>query len=123
MMSLGLDSKIGILKLIMMSLGVDLSKHYGSATFDDCVFQIRMNLYHNIDHKNLEAAAAGDEQILFSEAHTDISFLTLLYQDDVGGLQIRKKEGQWVNTKPLPGSFAVNIGDCLQVKQAIRMKL
>lgn len=101
----------GILKLIISSLGANVSKHYGSPMFDNCKFIIRMNFYHN--NKNLEAAAE-DHQI-FSEAHTDIGCLTILYQDDVGGLQIRTKEGEWVNTKPLPGSFAVNIGDCLQI--------
>lgn len=108
------ELSLGILKLILISLGVDVSKHYRSAPFDDCEFQIRMNFYHNNNNKNLEGEVADDQQI-FSQAHTDISCLTLLYQDDVGGLQIRKKEGQWVDTKPLPGSFAVNIGDCLQM--------
>lgn len=100
-----------ILKLIISSLGGDVSKHYRSAPFENCDFKIRMNFYHN--NKNLEATTE-DHQI-FSQAHTDIGCLTILYQDDVGGLQIRTKEGEWVNTKPLPGSFAVNIGDCLQM--------
>jgi len=106
------ELSVEILKLIISSLGVDPSKHCDSAPFDNFAFPMRMNFYHN--NKNLEAAA-DDEVEIFSEAHTDISCLTILYQDDVGGLQIRTKEGKWVNTKPLPGSFAVNIGDCLQM--------
>lgn len=105
------ELSLGILKLILYSLGADVSKQYGSAPFDNCEFQIRMNFYHN--DKNLEAAADDDQ--IFYKAHTDIGCLTILYQDDVGGLQIRTKEGQWINTKPLHGSFAVNIGDCLQM--------
>ncbi|MEP6504185.1 MAG: 2OG-Fe(II) oxygenase family protein, partial [Betaproteobacteria bacterium] len=44
--------------------------------------------------------------------HTDYGLLTLLRQDDVGGLQVRTGEG-WVEAPPLPGSFVCNIGDML----------
>ena len=66
-----------------------------------------MKLYHNIN-KNLEATG-DDEHILF-KAHTDIIFISIFYQDNVGGIHIRKKKGQWVNTKPFLGSFTFNIG-------------
>ncbi|GLJ41168.1 hypothetical protein SUGI_0852400 [Cryptomeria japonica] len=38
----------------------------------------------------------------------------ILYQDDVGGLQIRSKEGKWFNVKPLSHSFVINLGDSLK---------
>ncbi len=43
-------------------------------------------------------------------AHTDWGCLTLLWQDDNGGLQVRVGE-DWIEAPPLPGSFVVNIGD------------
>lgn len=98
----------GILKVILCSLGLDVRKHYSSPLFDKSQGWLRMNFYHSkIDHDH--------QQQFYSKAHTDIGCLTILYQDDVGGLQIRTKEGKWINTKPLPGSFVVNIGDCLQM--------
>ena len=46
--------------------------------------------------------------------HSDSGFLTILLQDEVGGLQILH-EDQWVDVTPTPGAFIVNIGDLLQV--------
>jgi len=44
--------------------------------------------------------------------HTDYGLLTILHQDDVGGLQVRTTEG-WVEAPPVAGSFVCNIGDML----------
>jgi gibberellin 2beta-dioxygenase len=46
--------------------------------------------------------------------HTDSDFLTVLCQDQVGGLQLMKG-GTWVAVKPIPGALIVNIGDLFQV--------
>lgn len=45
--------------------------------------------------------------------HTDYGNLTLLMTDDVGGLEVRTREGAWIAPPPVPGAFVVNIGDCL----------
>jgi len=44
--------------------------------------------------------------------HTDYGLLTILHQDDVGGLQVRTPEG-WIEAPPVAGSFVCNIGDML----------
>lgn len=46
--------------------------------------------------------------------HTDSDFLTILFQDNVGGLQL-VKDGTWFAVKPNPDAFIVNIGDLFQV--------
>lgn len=45
--------------------------------------------------------------------HTDYGLLTILKQDEVGGLQINS-HGQWIDAPPLPGTFVCNIGDMLE---------
>ncbi|KAK1273635.1 Gibberellin 2-beta-dioxygenase 8 [Acorus gramineus] len=45
--------------------------------------------------------------------HTDSDFLTILYQDQVGGLQLMK-DSNWVAVKPNPDALIVNIGDLFQ---------
>jgi isopenicillin N synthase-like dioxygenase len=44
--------------------------------------------------------------------HTDYGVLTILKQDDVGGLQV-KTRSRWVDAPPVPNSFVCNIGDML----------
>ena len=46
-------------------------------------------------------------------AHTDYGNLTLLMGDGVGGLQIRPRNGGWIDAAHIPGAFLCNIGDCL----------
>lgn len=47
-------------------------------------------------------------------AHTDYGFLTILNQDEVGGLQVRNKDGDWISAPPVEGTFIINIGDIVQ---------
>ncbi|CAN0603342.1 unnamed protein product, partial [Ectocarpus sp. 12 AP-2014] len=46
--------------------------------------------------------------------HTDFGVLTLLLQDQSGGLQVRTKSGLWVEAPPIAGTLVCNIGDLLQ---------
>ncbi|XAR59952.1 hypothetical protein NMG60_11033143 [Bertholletia excelsa] len=55
--------------------------------------------------------------------HSDVSTLTILLQDDVGGLYVRKeKEGTWVHVPPINGSLVINVGDALEIMSNGRYK-
>ena len=47
--------------------------------------------------------------------HTDPGAITLLLQDDHGGLQALSKQDGWIDVPPSPGTIVVNVGDILQV--------
>jgi isopenicillin N synthase-like dioxygenase len=48
--------------------------------------------------------------------HKDPNAFTILAQDEVGGLEVkRKSDGSWIPVQPIPEAFIINIGDCMQV--------
>ncbi len=48
-----------------------------------------------------------------SAPHTDYGFITVLAQDDSGGLSVRRRDGAWLAAPPMPGSWVVNVADML----------
>lgn len=48
--------------------------------------------------------------------HSDVSTLTILLQDEIGGLFIRENDGDnWIHVPPIKGFLVINIGDALQI--------
>ena len=48
-----------------------------------------------------------------SAPHTDYGFITILAQDERGGLEVRRRDGTWLAAPPLPGTWVVNVADML----------
>ncbi|CAB4292284.1 unnamed protein product [Prunus armeniaca] len=58
------------------------------------------------------------ELTMGTSQHSDPSFLTILLQDHVGGLQVLC-ENQWIDVPPVAEALVVNIGDLLQATTLI----
>lgn len=94
-----------LLELISLSLGLPADRLNGY--FKDQISFARFNHYPPCPAPHL-ALGVG--------RHKDGGALTVLSQDDVGGLQIgRRSDGEWIPVKPIPDAFIINIGNCMQV--------
>lgn len=91
--------------LIALSSGLEASRFEGF--FKNHLSFVRLNHYSPCPSPHL---------VLGVTRHTDGGALTILAQDDVGGLQVRRKsDGKWVSVKPTLGAFNINIRDVIQV--------
>ncbi|MFQ6641789.1 hypothetical protein Gotur_015695, partial [Gossypium turneri] len=89
--------------MILESFG--LEKYMDELT-DTANYQLRIMKYEK---------PKTNEKTMMTPAHCDQNMMTLLYQDDVNGLEIQNKDGEWMNMKLSPSSFIVMIGECLSV--------
>lgn len=55
--------------------------------------------------------------------HSDVSTLTILLQDLIGGLYVKKlNSDEWVHVPPIAGAIVINVGDALQIMSNGRYK-
>ena len=99
-------TKLGrnLMRLALLSSGVkDLSV---MQSLDTPTIWLRLLHYPPIS-KNSPSDLYG------SAPHTDFGCLTILAQDEIGGLQVQTREGEWIDVPKLEGSFVVNVGNML----------
>ncbi|CCK29334.1 iron/ascorbate oxidoreductase family protein [Streptomyces davaonensis JCM 4913] len=82
------------------------------ADFYDPIFGDRAHPHLKLVRYPGSAGDGGDQGV---GAHKDYGFLTLLLQDQVGGLQVQRADGFFHDVPPLPGAFVVNLGELLEV--------
>lgn len=93
-----------IFELLGMSLGVERS-HYRKFFEDGC----------SVMRGNNYPPCKAAELTLGTGPHSDPSSLTILHQDEVGGLEIFC-DNKWRAIKPYNDAFVVNIGDTFMVR-------
>lgn len=70
---------------------------------------LRMNNYALPDGEPI----ALDGDLIGMGEHTDFGIVTLLWADDVPGLQVLGADGAWHDVSPLPGALLINFGDLM----------
>lgn len=101
-----------LMEALALSLGLEAT-YFRSRYTDDPLILFRIFHYPALPAPQPEAAAATVAPVNWSVGeHTDYGLLTILGQDDVGGLQIKSGQ-QWIDAPPIPGTFVCNLGDML----------
>jgi isopenicillin N synthase-like dioxygenase len=78
--------------------------------FDDKIDQHMTGMTANFYYPPTVAALDGQFR---KGPHTDWGSLTILYQDDRGGLQVEQDGHGWLDVPYVPGSFVINLGDLM----------
>jgi isopenicillin N synthase-like dioxygenase len=91
-------------ELLAISLGVKDPLHYRELFEEGCSI-MRCNNYPCCKQPSL---------VLGTGPHCDPTSITLLHQDQVGGLQVFV-DNKWHTVRPLPNALVVNIGDTFTV--------
>jgi polar amino acid transport system ATP-binding protein len=90
-----------------IALSLDLDTHY----FAERYTSDPLVLFRIFNYPSRPVPEGADVQWGVGE-HTDYGLLTILRQDDVGGLKVKTAAG-WIDAPPVPHSFVCNIGDML----------
>ena len=99
--------------MILLALGTGLELHSPSLLADfhsGHTNQLRLLHYPPIPASEIETGLA-----VRLPAHTDFGTITLVFQDECGGLEIEhpKKPGEFIRADPVKDAIVMNIGDLL----------
>lgn len=94
-----------VMKAIALGLGLDVSY------FDDFCNDRPSSILRLIHYPPTPQTSPLERGV---GAHRDFGCITILLQDQVGGLQVQdEKTGKWIDVVPTPGAFVVNIGNTM----------
>jgi isopenicillin N synthase-like dioxygenase len=88
------------------ALGLGLPEDRFDAHFNLPICQLSLLYYTPIP-------ADADVEVSNTVSHTDEGPLTILAQDQVGGLEVKRRDGSWISAPPIPGAYTINIGDMM----------
>jgi len=101
-------TKLGKHLLSVLALSLELPEDYFAEGLNSPMVTTRLLHYP-------PQTGVGNGNQIGAGAHTDWGMLTMLFQDDVGGLEVRNADGEWVRAPHIPGTFVINLGDMVPV--------
>lgn len=97
---------LGNFLMNMLARSLDLGENYFRPMFTDPMVVLRLLRYPAL-RPDAPARHFG------AGAHTDWGAITILAQDEAGGLEVCGTDGVWTPATPVPGTFVVNLGDMM----------
>ena len=92
-----------------VAMALELDPNFFEDQPGEPMLHLRM-LHYPPSHKvNMELGRLG------CGAHTDYGTITVLSDDGVGGLQVRRRDGEWIDVVVPDGHLVVNLGDLLAI--------
>ncbi len=88
-----------------------------SLGLDKLYFEDKVNdplAFFRLLHYPCQGKDPGNQTQIGCGEHTDYGFLTILHQDNVGGLEVYNGK-EWINAVPIEGTFIINIGDMMEI--------
>lgn len=99
---------VSLFEAISQTLNLELSGDRRSELLSESTGLIRVYRYPQSSSVEAEGEALG------MEVHTDSSVISILKEDETGGLEIMKGE-EWLRVKPVADTLIINLGDMMQV--------
>ena len=88
------------------ALALDVEEGYFLGSYQKPLTQV------SLLHYPAQSPAAPEDEYGI-RPHADATAFTILAQDEVGGLQVQGTRVDWIEARPIPGAFVVNIGDMM----------
>lgn len=100
-----------------ISIGENLLKLFALSLQQDEQFFLQWNQKPMVQCRmfHYPAQASAGEQAHGVAPHTDYGMLTILAQDPIGGLELLKKDGEWISAPYIEDTLVVNLGDLFKV--------
>ncbi|MGH8001239.1 MAG: isopenicillin N synthase family dioxygenase [Brasilonema sp.] len=90
-----------------IALALELSKDFFATNHNQKNHTLRLLHYPSLSQSSKPRQVRAGE-------HSDYGSITLLFQDEVGGLEVRTASGEWIAASPISDTVIVNTGDLIE---------
>lgn len=103
-----LDAMLGLGRELLraFALGLGLEERCFDDWFRQPPSQLSINYYPVLPE-------TADPDVSNMISHTDEGPFTILAQGEIGGLEVKRRDGAWIQAPPIRGAFTINVGDMM----------